>query len=295
MRTLRYAFREAGTSLRRNSSSSVLAVLAITLAMVVLGALLLVSSNVERLLGSWNEAAEFSVFLRDDATSEQRGAIETAIDQSGVAAAREYVSKAEALSRFRREFADLAALTDGFADNPFPASVEVRIRPESERTGAAASAVARLAAMPGVADVRYDREWMERLAGGLGAIRGAGLTLVALMGLAAALTVASVVRLGLNSRREELQIMELVGSPLSLIRGPFVAEGVLQGGLGAVLAVTVLWAGFLAVRAWWGGDLAAMLDGTSPQFLPGPLIALVILGGMAVGAAGGFAASRHAA
>ena len=294
MRILRYAFREATVSLRRNRGSSILAILAITLAMVVLGALLLVSSNVERLLESWNQAAEFSVFLRDDATSEQRGAIESAIDQSGVAAGREYVSKAEALTRFRKEFADLATLTEGFADNPFPASLEVRLRPESERAGVAASAVARLATMQGVADVRYDREWMQRLAGGLAAIRGAGLTLVGLMGLAAALTVASVVRLGLNSRREELQIMELVGSPISLIRGPFVAEGVLQGGLGAMLAVLLLWAGFLAVQGWWGADLAAMLNGMSPGSLPGRLVGSVIIGGMAVGAAGGFAASRHA-
>ena len=63
------------------------------------------------------------------------------IDQSGVAAGREYVSKAEALTRFRREFAELAALTTGFDDNPFPASIEVRVRPDADRDGRAGALV----------------------------------------------------------------------------------------------------------------------------------------------------------
>ena len=151
MRTVRYAFHEAGVSLWRSRGSATFAVLAITLAMLVLGSLLLVTSNVERLLARWTTAAEFSVYLHDDATSEQRGAIEVAIDQSGVAAAREYVSKTDALTRFRREFVDLATLTDGFDDNPFPASVEVRVEPAAERDGRAGDAVTQLLRMPGVA------------------------------------------------------------------------------------------------------------------------------------------------
>ncbi len=90
-----------------------------------------------------------------------------------------------------------------------------------------------VAALPGVADVRYDREWLGRLASGLDAVRGAGLALALLMAVAAALTVAAVVRLGLHARRDEIEIMKLVGSPMTFIRGPFVAEGLLQGGIGA--------------------------------------------------------------
>ena len=94
--------------------------MAIALAMSVLGGLLLVTWNMERLLARWTTSAEFSVYLRDDATSEQRGVIETLIDQSGAAAGRDYVSKEQALVRFRREFADLASTAAGVGDNPFP-------------------------------------------------------------------------------------------------------------------------------------------------------------------------------
>lgn len=294
MRALDYAIREAWASLWRRSGASGFAVLAIALAMIVLGALLLLTWNVERLLTQWSSSAEFSVFLRDDASSEQRGAIESAIDGSGVIEARQYVSKTEALTRFRREFAELASLTEAFEDNPFPASVEVRVRPDAERDGRADALVRRVAGLPGVADLRYDREWLARLAAGLAAVRGAGLVLAIVMALAAAVAVASVVRLGLHARRDELEIMQLVGSPIAFIRGPFVAEGVLQGGLGAVIALGLLWLGFAGAGMFWGSELARVLEGGALQFLPVRLAAALVAGGMVVGGVGGFAASRHA-
>ena len=82
MRALDYAIREGWASLWRNRGSGTFAVLAIALAMIVLGALLLTTWNVERLLAQWSSSAEFSVYLRDDASSEQRGAIEAIVDQS---------------------------------------------------------------------------------------------------------------------------------------------------------------------------------------------------------------------
>jgi cell division transport system permease protein len=294
MRALQYSFREAFASLWRARGSSLFAVTAIALALVVLGGLLLVTSNVERLIAQWSSAAEFSVYLSDQATSEQRGAIESLIDGSGVAAGRQYVSKADALRRFRQDFAELASLADSFENNPFPASLEVRVTPESQRNGAAEALVARLAEQPGVADVRYDRDWLERLTAGLGAVRGVGFTLGLVMIVAAALTVATVVRLALHQRRDEIEIMQLVGSPYAFIRGPFVAEGLVQGGLGAILALVALWLGFKAILSWWGGPLATVVDIGSLQFLPWPLCASLVAGGMAVGCIGGFAAARTA-
>ena len=108
--------------------------------------------------------------------------------------------------------------------------------------------------MPGVADVRYDREWLASVSSGLNAVRGAGLALALLMALAAAVTVAAVVRLGLHARRDEIEIMKLVGSPIAFIRGPFVAEGFLQGVA-------------LADRPWLAhaGDPAAGEPGTGEE------------------------------
>lgn len=294
MRAFEYAFRQGAASLWRSRGSSTFAILAIALALVVLGSLLLLTWNVEQLLSRWTSAAEFSVYLDEGATSEQRGAIEAVIDGSGISAGREYVSKAQALTRFRREFAELAALAEGFDDNPFPASIEVRIAPNAEREGRVDALVRQAVTLPGVADVRYDREWLARVGGGLETFRAVGLALAVLMGVAAAVTVAVVVRLSLYARRDELEIMELVGAPLSYIRGPFVAEGFLQGGIGAILAIAGLGMGLAIANAWWGADLQAFLDGQPLRFLPVRQSAYLVLGGMLVGSVGGLVASWQA-
>lgn len=290
MRAVEYSFREAATSLWRGRGSSAFAMVAIALAILVLGGVLLLTSNVERLVAEWSSAAEFSVYLRDDATSEQRGALEALIDESGVASGREYVSKAQALGRFRRDFAELASLTSSFDTNPFPAAVEVRVRPDA--TSRAEALVMRLARAPGVADVRYDREWLSRITAALEAVRGIGFVLAVVMVVAAGLTVATVVRLTLHARRDEIEIMQLVGSPYAFIRGPFVVEGLMQGGLGALLALGVLWAGYAAAIAWWGGPLSEVVPAASLRFLPAPLCVWLVGGGMFVGCLGGLAATR---
>ena len=294
MRALDYAIRQAWASLWRSRVAASFAVVAIALAIVVLGALLLVTWNTQRLVNEWSSTAEFSIYLQDGATSEQRGAIEALLDDSGATAGRDYVSKTEALSRFRREFSELATLADAMGDNPFPASLEVRLRPESERDGRAAALVQRVIGLPGVADVRYDREWLGRLSSAVRTIRTAGLAVAVLMALAAAVTVASVVRLGLHGRRDEIEIMELVGAPMTYIRGPFVAEGFLQGGAGALVALVGLWMLFVVARAWWATDIAGLLAGASLEFLPIRLCFFLVVGGMIVGSLGGLAASRHA-
>jgi cell division transport system permease protein len=294
MRVLEYAFRQGAASLWRSRGSGAFAVLAIALALVVLGVLLLLTWNAEQLLSRWTSASEFSVYLADATTSEQRGTIESVIDQSGISAGREYVSKAQALTRFRHEFAELAGLAEGLEDNPFPASIEVRVGQGAERDDRVDALVKRVVQLPGVVDVRYDRDWLAKVASALDTVRTAGMALALLMGLAAAVTVATVVRLGLLARHDEIEIMELVGAPLTYIRGPFVAEGFLQGGIGAVLAILLLWLSHALANAWWGTELRALLDGDALRFLPVRLSASLILGGMLVGSTGGLAAAWRA-
>jgi cell division transport system permease protein len=293
MRAIDYAFRQGAASLWRSGSSGAFAVAAIALAMLVLGALLLLTWNAEQVLARWTSAAELSVYLVDGATSEQRGAIETTIDRSAASGGREFVSKADALVRFRSEFAELAALAED-VDNPFPASIEVRMAPGAGEDGSADALVRDVASLAGVVDVRYDREWIARIGSALGTFRTAGLAFAALMAIVAAVTVAAVVRLGLDARRDEIEIMELVGAPLSYIRGPFVAEGLLQGGAGAVLALAALGVAHAVARGLWGPDLAALLGGESLRFLPVGLWVYLVLGGMGVGSVGGLLASLRA-
>jgi cell division transport system permease protein len=145
--------------------------------------------------------------------------------------------------------------------------------------------------MAGVADVRYDRQWLARVLSAINVIRGVGLVLGSVLAIAAALTVANVVRLALHARREELEIMHLVGAPQAYVRGPFVMEGVLQGGIGALVALLGLGVAFVSLRTNYLLPLASALNLSSIQFLPLGLCVSLVAGGMAVGCLGGLVAA----
>jgi cell division transport system permease protein len=292
MRTFRYSLDEALASLWRGRRSGFLAVVTITVALFVLGGFLLVTANLERLLVRWREAAEFSVYLQDGVAADQRAALERMLRESGEVSALESVSKEEALRRFNRNFGDLAGIVEGLPANPLPASIEVRLRPGTGRTGVEALA-AQSRSLPGVADVRYDGRWLERLMTAVTLVRGIGFALAGILIVAAALTVASVVRLALLARHDEVQIMHLVGAPLAFIRGPFVVEGVLQGGVGALAALALLWTAFMLGRSRYGTMIADTLDPASLVFLSLPICGLLV-GGMVLGCAGGFVAATSA-
>jgi cell division transport system permease protein len=289
---LQYFFSEAATSLWRRRRGAILAVLTIASGLFILGLFLLITTNGGRLVQGWTDAAELSVFLRDDVTSEQLGAIEDTVDRSGLAARREYISKDEARRRFRRDYRDLAVAADTLEVNPFPASVEVRLLAENTNGEAVDALVTKLAPTAGVADVRFDRRWMQRLLGVLALVRGAGVFLVAVLAVAAALTVANVVRLATYARRDEIEIMQLVGAPAAYVRGPFIAEGVIQGGIGAVIGLLSLWAVFAVMNARYGRMASESLGLESLSFLPVGLTISILAGGMALGCLGGLVASR---
>jgi cell division transport system permease protein len=290
--SIKYFVVEAGLSLWRGRRASVLSIATITLALFMLGLFLVASENLERLVADWSRSAEFSVYLQDHVSSAERAAIEGALKTDATVASVETVSKEQALSRFRRDFPDLAPATESGPDNPFPASLEARLKSTSVQTAFLERLAKRIQAMPGVADVRYDRQWLDRLASLTGFIRWAGAVFAGILVLAAALTVTNVVRLALFSRRDEIEIMELVGAPLSFIRGPFICEGVIQGGVGAALALVLLKLAVTAGAARLAAVTGGLIASNALAFLPTTTSALVVLGGMAVGCAGGFVAAR---
>jgi cell division transport system permease protein len=293
MHWIRYSFTEAWRSLWRQRNSAVLSVLTIGAAILVLGGFLLIGVNLDRAMARWSAAAEFSIYLRDDITPDERSAINRALTEHPSVASRVYVSREAALTRFTRDFPDLAAGVAGLLQNPLPASIEVRLNPQRSDADVVDRLARQVQASPGVSDVRFDRRWLERLARIAWAIQWAGWGLGGVLIIAAVLTVATVVRLGLHARRDEVEIMQLMGAPLGLLRGPLVVEGLIQGGLGGVLALGALLAGFAAGLRQLGPELSTIVDPSLVGFLPTALSAALVAGGMAVGGLGGLLAARH--
>lgn len=292
MNAVRYFLSEAFASLWRRRRASALAVITIAAAMAIPGGFAVVVSNGGRLLARWQESAEVSVFLRDDATAAQIAAIEQQIDASGLADRRAFVSKGEALGRFRRDFPDLGAAAASLDRNPLPASIEARLKPGRAGEAEVDRLLGTLNGRPGVADVRADRTWLTRVAVLMRLVRTLAITIATLLGLGAAFTVANVVRLAAVARRQEIEIMQLVGAPPVYVRGPFVAEGVIQGGTGALLAVLTLWFGLLGLQLRYGGMLSDTLGLSGFAFITPWLLLGLVAGGMLIGCVGGYIAAR---
>ena len=291
MRALRYAFGEATASLWRGRRSGLLSIVTIALALFVLGSFLIMTANLERLGAAWSSSAEMSVYLSDEVTDQERRAIESTLAPSEIVASQEYVSKTTALARFRETFSDLTGSLETLGHNPLPASYEVRLKPGPAAEAGVDSLGAQLREASGVADVRYDRQWLARLMAAISIIRGVGLVMGAILTVAAALTVASVVRLALHARRDEIEIMQLVGAPGAYVRGPFVMEGVLQGGVGAIVALAALALTFFSLRGPYLTPLAQAVNLANINFLPAELAVLLVGGGMLVGCIGGLVAA----
>lgn len=294
MNSIGYAFEEALASVLRAGRSAGVSIGTIAIAFLTLGGFMLVSVNVQRVLDRWLESAEVSVYLADDLTPELRAGLEAFMRQQPAVAAVEYVSKERALDRFRADFPELLDVTASVGQNPFPAALEIRLRPGATGTDAVDELTTGLAGRDEVADVRYDRRWLTRLAGLVTSAQLAAAVVAGALMLGAAFTVAAVVRLSLHARRDEVDIMQLVGAPFSYIRGPFIVEGLLLGGAGAVAAWLVLAALYWAVARWLGSDLAGLVGDGQLRFLGARETVVMLLGGLGVGAAAGTVASRSA-
>lgn len=294
MTVIGYSFEEALASLRRSGRSALVSIGTIAIAFVTLGGFLLASVNVQDVLDRWLEAAEISVYFTDTASEADRTAVEVFLKGRAEVVEVEYVSKERALERFRTDFPELADVTGSLSQNPFPSAVEVRLRGD-DAGGASAERLAReVAGKSGVADVQFDRMWLSRLIGAVTSARVGAAIVAAILMLGAAFTVGAVVRLSLYARRDELEIMALVGAPFSYIRGPFVVEGLLLGGLGAAVALAVVGVLYYFAGQWLGSDLAGLTAEGQLRFLGYGEMAIMLIGGILVGAGAGTLASRAA-
>ena len=292
MTVVGYALEEAWVSLRRSGRSALVSIGTIAIAFATLGGFLLISVNVQRVLDQWLQAAEMSVYLHDTASAAERAALEEFLRAQPAVAEVEYVSSEQALERFRADFPELRDVTSGVGENPFPPALEVRLRTENGGDAAAEGLSREVAGKAGVSDVRYDRRWLERLVGIVTSARLIGALVAGILMLGAAFTVAAVVRLSLVARRDELEIMQLVGAPFSFIRGPALVEGLLLGGVGAAIALVGIAFLYSTLTRWLGSDLAGLAGLGQLRFLGITEFVMMLLGGVAVGAAAGAVASR---
>jgi cell division transport system permease protein len=277
--------RRARRGMLREWRLHALSVFSLAVAFVCLGAALLVLTNLRAVEERWSHAGRASIYLKENASQVDIDAFKAALASApGVSQVR-YVSSGQARAEFGQEeiakAADLAALPV----EAFPASLEIEVKPDLPEADLE-DMVAKIRQLPAVDDVETYRSWTERLAR---LVRGgvAAAALLAVVVFASVLAViGSTMRLALQRRKTEVEVLRLVGATDGFVKGPFLIEGSAQGALGALGALTLLGALFLVVRGRLDGELASLI-GVDPTFLPWP----VALGMVAAGALLGMTAA----
>jgi cell division transport system permease protein len=284
LRALAYFFEEALTSLWRSRLINALSVGTMAVSLFVLGAFLTVASNLNEVVARWTRKVQVTFYLRDDVEERIRTILVDRLKDDPVVDSVEFVSREDALERFRSLFRDLRSLPEDLGSNPFPAALEVTLRSDRQSPEEAQRFVREFERAPGVEEAQYDLLWIERLSTGVRLVRGLGALLGGILVLAGVFTISNVIRLTVYARQDELDIMRLVGATRAYVTGPFVVEGMLQGALGGAVSVAMLWVAFrlLARDAVAASDLL----GRTVVFLSPELCVLIVAGGMAVGVVG---------
>jgi cell division transport system permease protein len=276
--------RRAQRGMLREWRLHALSVFSLAVAFVCLGAALLVLTNLRAVEERWSHAGRASIYLRDSATQTDVETFKAALGAvPGITNVR-YVSSGQAREEFGEREDSRGELT-GLPAEAFPASIELEVRPDMS-DAELADVVGKLKQLPSVEDVETYQAWTDRLAR---LVRGgvAAALLLAFVVFAAVLAVVgSTIRLALQRRKTEVEVMKLVGATDRFVKGPFLVEGSAQGALGAVGAIVLLAVLFEVVRGRLDGELA-MLVGVEPTFLPWP----ILLGMVIVGALLGLAAA----
>jgi cell division transport system permease protein len=283
-RALSYFFQEALTSLWRSRLINALSIGTIAVSLFVLGAFLTVASNLNEVVNRWTQKIQVTFFLQDGLEAKVERSLEDRLRGDPAVDVIEYVSRDEALRRFRGLFKDLRDLPEDLGENPFPASIEVTLRPDHHSPEEVERLVHAHERAPGVEEVQYDLLWIQRLTTAVKLVRGVGGILGGILTLAGIFTISNVIKLTVYARQDELDIMRLVGATQAYVGGPFVVEGMILGGLGGLLSVGLLWAAFhfFTQDALHASDLL----GRAVVFLPRELCWAVVLGGMLVGVVG---------
>lgn len=273
----RYLFGSAGRNWLRNLGSTAPALGSITLLLLLSGLVGLVGLAMDSLAQSEaRDASLLHVYFRDDAKASQVNALELSLRKDGAVRTVTYVSKAQALARAQGR-PGLPSLVQASGSNPFPASLDVQVKDVGQVGGVDALA-RRSQAVDPVFPTSYDKNAYARIQKLMIGVAVAGVAFLALLAFIAVTVTGNSIRAAIHSRRDEVSIMQLVGAPRWMVRGPFIIEGALTGGLAGAVAglVTVI----LSLAAIQAGA------GAFAQVAPGMTIRVALLGAVSLFAAG---------
>ncbi len=284
------ATRRARRGMLREWRLHALSVFSLMVAFVCLGAALLVVTNLRAIEDRWAHAGRASIYLKDSATQEDVESLKSALSKLPFVTQVRYVSAGQARLEFGSQEVNRKSELAALPPEAFPASIEIEVL-STVTDDELADTVTKLQKIPSVEDVETYQAWTDRLArlvkGGV-----AASALLALVVFASVLAVVgSTIRLALQRRKTEVEVLKLVGATDRFVKGPFLIEGSAQGAMGATGAVALLGALFLIVRGRLDAELAQLI-GIEPTFLPWHMVLALVATGALLGMSAAFMGLR---
>ena len=286
MKRITYLLSEALRGLRNNRGSTVIGIITTAFTIASFGVFLLLYQNVRTVVGSLHDHIQVIVYLEDSITQQERTRLEKNLKQEATIEQLDFISKKQAREDFHQQFPEESYLLDGIGDNPLPASFVATIASHPQASDRVSSLALRAKDLPGVAHVRYSRDWIERLTLFTSYLEIAAISIGIILSIASITIISNTIRLAFYARREEIEILRLIGATGTFIAIPYLIEGAVLGTLGGGLSIGLLRGGFEIIQDKmsglnWIGSLHAALE-----FFPWSMSLLLIFAGLLLGCAG---------
>ena len=223
----------------RSPGSTLMTVLAIGITLALPTLLYLLVENVGNITQSWQGRAQVSVFLQLDTPSAAAHALQQTLSARPEIESSRLITAQQALEEFKSQSGFGAAL-DILSDNPLPASILLHLKTDQDQPDVIERLIKEIEANPEVDLAQWDMAWIRRLHVILKLVQRSVLMLAVLLVLAVVIIISNTIRLAIMNRRDEIEIMKLIGATDSFIRRPFLYGGVLQGLLGALCAGAIV-------------------------------------------------------
>jgi cell division transport system permease protein len=218
------------------------------LTLFVFGAFMMLQTNLERLLTAWGDQIHITAYLGHALEPAELERLLESVETLPEVERVRYTSQTQAWNDFQSALGAQSGLLEGLPHDVLPASLEISLKRGQRDSSTVERVAQQLRGKKEIASVEYPQQWVERLALTVLAVAWAKWLVGGVFFLATFFIVGSTVKLAIYARRDEVEIMQLIGASETLIQAPFVLEGMLQGITGAALALAALWGGYILVR-----------------------------------------------
>ena len=251
-------FKRAVEDFRNNRLLNIITLLTISLSILIVSAFILFFINTNEIMNSWKKGVRVMAYLKPDLTGSSLTDLTRRIQSiSGVETVR-FISKKEAFTQLKAQMKRQASLFDNLTENPLPDAFEIKMNAATQSWDKVEFLAAEIEALDEVQEVEYGQRWLSRYTHIFNLFKLTGYAMCGIFFMAAVFIVANTIRLVIYSRRDEIEIMRLVGAAERFIKVPFYFQGLLQGAFGAGIGLAILFFAYLAIisnieQGWFSG------------------------------------------